>query len=117
MDAFYAGIDVLLFMSQWKETFGLTIREALARGISVIQTDSGGTTEHAAADPALLIPIGSGPEVLRARLVAALDAHPAAAAPVVTVAGFDDQARAFERILATLPGLRATKPRTASKSG
>jgi glycosyltransferase involved in cell wall biosynthesis len=117
MDAFYAGIDVLLFMSQWKETFGLTIREALARGISVIQTDSGGTTEHAAADPALLIPIGSGPEVLRARLVAALDAHPAAAAPVVTVAGFDDQARAFERILATLPGLRATKSRTTSENG
>lgn len=113
MDEFYAGIDVLLFMSQWKETFGLTIREALARGIAVIQTDSGGTTEHPAADPATLIPIGSGPEVLRARLVAALDAHPATVVPVVKVAGFDDQTRAFEAILADLPGQTGAKPRTA----
>ncbi|AZV80576.1 hypothetical protein EBB79_21585 (plasmid) [Parasedimentitalea marina] len=33
MDDFYSKIDVLLFTSQWKETFGLAIREALARGI------------------------------------------------------------------------------------
>ncbi len=79
LDDFYARIDVLLFMSQWKETFGLTIREALARGIRVIQTDSGGTTEHAAADPARLIPIGAGPQRLMAeieRVLAAPEAHP-----------------------------------------
>lgn len=99
MDGFYAQIDVLLFMSQWKETFGLTIREALARGIGVIQTDSGGTVEHGAADPARLIPIGAGPEVLRPQLLAALDAHPACAAPVA-VKSFDDQAAEFERLAA-----------------
>lgn len=30
MDEFYAQIDTLLFMSQWKETFGLSIGEASA---------------------------------------------------------------------------------------
>ncbi|MEL7344445.1 MAG: glycosyltransferase, partial [Pseudomonadota bacterium] len=58
MDAFYARIDVLLFMSQWKETFGLTIREALSRGIKVIQTDSGGTTEHGATEGVKILPMG-----------------------------------------------------------
>ncbi len=79
MDDFYGRIDVLLFMSQWKETFGLTIREALVRGIRVIQTDSGGTTEHPAADPARLIPIGAGPDRLVEevqRILATPDDHP-----------------------------------------
>ncbi|MGE0733819.1 MAG: glycosyltransferase [Alphaproteobacteria bacterium] len=42
---FYDQIDVLLFPSQWKESFGLVVREALARDIWVIATDSGGTVE------------------------------------------------------------------------
>ena len=42
IDDFYAGIDVLLFPSCWKESFGLTVREALARNIWVIATDAGG---------------------------------------------------------------------------
>lgn len=97
MDTFYSRIDVLLFMSQWKETFGLTIREALARGIPVIQTDSGGTTEHGAAEPSALIPIGAGPAPLRAALEAALDAgvEQKAAPPI---ASFEDQAAAFMRL-------------------
>jgi len=45
LDAFYAGVDVLLFPTQWKESFGLAIREALARGIWVICSDAGGTVE------------------------------------------------------------------------
>lgn len=94
MDAFYAQIDVLLFMSQWKETFGLAIREALARGIRVIQTDSGGTVEHGTVPQDALIPIGAGPEVLRLQLEAALAAHPAPAAPH-KVASFEDQAAEF----------------------
>ena len=59
IDEYYSNIDVLLFMSQWKETFGLTIREALARGISVIQTRSGGTEEHPAFNEDLAIEIGA----------------------------------------------------------
>lgn len=45
LDAFYADIDVLLVPSLWKESFGLAVREALARNVWVITTDSGGVTE------------------------------------------------------------------------
>lgn len=45
MDDFFADVDVLLFPSQWKESFGLTVREALARNIWVIATDAGGLVE------------------------------------------------------------------------
>ena len=101
MDGFYAQIDVLLFMSQWKETFGLAVREALARGVRVIQTDSGGTVEHNAVVPEELIPIGSGPEPLMLQLEAALDRHPMTV-PAYKVASFDDQAAAFETLVAPL---------------
>jgi len=94
MDDFYAKVDVLLFMSQWKETFGLAIREALARGIAVIQTDSGGTTEHGTIPKDRLIPIGAPASALRAQIDEALTNPPRAGAPVA-VTSFDDQARAF----------------------
>jgi O-antigen biosynthesis protein len=45
MDEFFSQIDVLLFPSQWKESFGLTVREALRRNIWVIATDAGGVAE------------------------------------------------------------------------
>lgn len=45
LDNFYNRIDVLLFPSQCKESFGLTIREALVRDVWVISTDSGGVIE------------------------------------------------------------------------
>ncbi len=45
IDDFFSNIDVLLFPSQWKESFGLTVREALIRDVWVIVTDSGGTVE------------------------------------------------------------------------
>lgn len=44
-DSFYSQIDVLLFPTRWKESFGLAIREALARGLWVISTNAGGTVE------------------------------------------------------------------------
>ena len=98
MDDFYAEIDVLLFMSQWKETYGLAIREALVRGIHVIQTDSGGTVEHGAIPPERLIPIGAPADVLKAQIEDALAAHPDHPAPR-HVTSFGDQALAFaERV-------------------
>jgi len=45
MDEFYGSIDVLLFPSQWKESFGLTVREALVRDVWIISTEAGGVTE------------------------------------------------------------------------
>ncbi|BBD78878.1 glycosyltransferase [Aerosticca soli] len=45
IDDFFEGIDVLLFPTQWKESFGLTVREALVRDVWVIATDAGGVVE------------------------------------------------------------------------
>ncbi|MEO0730155.1 MAG: glycosyltransferase, partial [Pseudomonadota bacterium] len=45
MDAFFADVDVVLFPSQWKESFGLTVREAMARRIWVIASDAGGLSQ------------------------------------------------------------------------
>ncbi|MEO1139575.1 MAG: glycosyltransferase [Pseudomonadota bacterium] len=102
MDDFYVGIDVLLFLSQWKETFGLAIREALARNIHVIQTDSGGTTEHNAIDRKDLIPIRSDPNVVRDHLERALVAHPDYRPSRVMPIGFDDQTAQFETLMETV---------------
>ena len=101
IDDFYARIDVLLFLSQWKETFGLTVREALARGIRVIQTDSGGTTEHEGPDRHRMLPIGAGPEKLLPVLEELLDApreHP----EPVPVISFSQQAGTFMRLIRPL---------------
>ena len=88
-------------MSQWKETFGLAIREALARGIHVIQTDSGGTTEHGAAEARDLIPIGADHTQLREQILRALEAPTRGRAPW-SVDSFDDQAAQFAQITAPL---------------
>lgn len=45
IDEFFESIDVLLFPSRCKESFGLTVREAIARDVWVITTDSGGVSE------------------------------------------------------------------------
>jgi len=45
IDDFFADIDVLLFPTQWKESFGLTVREAIIRDVWVIATDAGGVVE------------------------------------------------------------------------
>ncbi|MGI4748940.1 MAG: glycosyltransferase [Janthinobacterium lividum] len=45
LDDFFNRIDVLLFPSQWKESFGLSVREALARDVWVIATAGGGQAE------------------------------------------------------------------------
>lgn len=45
LDGFFASIDVLLFPSQAPESHGLTVREALARGVWPIATSLGGVAE------------------------------------------------------------------------
>ncbi len=65
MDDFFAGIDVLLFPSQWKESFGLTVREALARDVWVIATDCGAPIENIVDGVnGRIIPFDSGAPVL-----------------------------------------------------
>ena len=38
-------MDVLLFPSLWNESFGLTVREAIARDVFVLSSDCGGPGE------------------------------------------------------------------------
>ncbi|MEL6168416.1 MAG: glycosyltransferase [Pseudomonadota bacterium] len=109
MDHFWSEIDVLLFLSQWKETFGLTIREALCRGIRVVQTYGGGTVEHEGGDLASFIPMGSGPEPVRREVMRAIDAGQVQGM-AVPVTSFDDQAQAFlELVSDVLPKQRGLR--------
>lgn len=45
MDDFYNSIDILLFPSQCKESYGLAVYEALARDVWVVTTNGGGQSE------------------------------------------------------------------------
>lgn len=101
MDDFYAGVDVLLFPSQWAETFGLTVREALARGLRVIQTAAGGAAEWEGADPDHMLKIGEGADALRARILDALD-QPRDHPNPRPMPGFADQATALRALMAPL---------------
>ncbi|MBT8475894.1 MAG: glycosyltransferase [Alphaproteobacteria bacterium] len=111
MDAFYAEIDVLLFLSQWKETFGLTIREALARGIRVIQTDSGGTMEHGVREGVEVVPMGCDPAILRGAVDRMLD-DPSPMAPVA-MHDVGAQAREFLGLAQRVLGADAKVPGAA----
>jgi len=74
MDDFYKHIDVLLFPSQWKESFGLTVREALVRDIWIISTNGGGTTEDLREGKnATIIPISDNPKHLEKAILDCFD--------------------------------------------
>lgn len=45
LPAIYAAHDILVFPSVWDEPFSITILEALAAGLVVVATDTGGTPE------------------------------------------------------------------------
>ena len=100
MDNFFSSIDVLLFPSQWKESFGLTIREAIARGVWVIATDAGGIVEDCREGiNANIVAMDGDHGALREVLRKILDAG---AAPVVrdrTVVSVAQQADELNQIL------------------
>lgn len=65
IDHFFSEIDVLLFPTQWKESFGLTVREAVLRDVWVIATDAGGVSEDIIdGENGTIIPFDSGVEEL-----------------------------------------------------
>lgn len=73
IDDFFAGIDVLLFPTQWKESFGLTVREAIARNVWVIATDAGGVVEDILPGRnGVVIPFADDGPALRAAVVDAV---------------------------------------------
>ena len=69
IDEFFAQIDVLLFPSQWRESFGLTVREALARDVWVIGTGEGGIGEAIVdGENGRRLPLSRDPTFLQAAL-------------------------------------------------
>ena len=67
LDAFFDGIDVLLFPSQWKESFGLIVCEALARDVWVVVTEGGGAADFVTdGENGTKIPLVNDPRPLQA---------------------------------------------------
>ncbi|MBB2162350.1 glycosyltransferase [Gluconacetobacter sacchari] len=74
IDAFFDSIDVLLFPSSWPESYGLTVREALARDVWVIASAPGGQAEDIVAGVnGTLIGLSAEPDELVAAVTALLD--------------------------------------------
>ena len=74
IDDFFRSVDVLLFPSLWKESFGLTVREALIRDVWVIASDAGGIAEDCVDGVnATLIPMSTNPAGLKHALERLLD--------------------------------------------
>lgn len=78
VDEFFGSIDALLFPSQWRESYGLTVREAVLRGVWPILTDGGGTQEAIVAGVnGTLVPRSGGAAALGAAVSQYLDASEA----------------------------------------
>ena len=109
IDGFFESIDVLLFPSQWKESFGMTVREALARDVWVVATDSGGAAEEIVPGVnGQIIPMGNDPAGL-ADAVAGLLAEPGWLEGYINpfkagLATLDRQAEALHAILSEVSG-------------
>lgn len=74
LDDFFDRIDVLLFPSQWKESYGLTVREALSRDVWVVTTGPGGQSEDVTEGVnGSILPIDGRSETWTAAISALLD--------------------------------------------
>lgn len=98
LDDFYAKIDVLVFLSQWKETFGLGIREAASRGIHVIATEGSGAMEGMRPDLVTAFPIGIPPSRLQGRIRELIAKRPEGPADL-TINSYAHHARAISQII------------------
>ena len=106
MDDFFASIDILLFPSRWKESFGLTVREALVRDVWVIASDAGGAAEDLEdGTNADVLPFGSDIGELQRAIERSLDLsqwtsykNPNSA----EIRGFDDQTKELSEYLMAL---------------
>ncbi|WP_244815391.1 glycosyltransferase [Caballeronia sp. Lep1P3] len=120
IDTFFQQIDVLLFPTQWKESFGLSVREALIRDVWVIATDAGGVIEDIVdGENGDVIPLDDDGTQLAAaigRLLAdpqKLDGYRNPYASTIRV--FDDQARELRALLEGVVRQRATGPVEAAR--
>lgn len=106
VDDFFAGLDVLLFLSTWKETFGLTSREAALRGVHVLATDCGAPVEPLIdGDTATILPgLGSAADLEAAVRRLLQDGVPepteaGRAKLAATIRTYDDQATEIDGLL------------------
>ncbi len=111
LDDFFAGIDVLLFPSQWRESFGLTVREALMRDVWVVTTAGGGAAEAVSQGVnGTIIPLDGQHENLRHAIEELLERRPWQLADArrdqakKAVLSYDDQAVALRATLASVLG-------------
>lgn len=66
LDKFFAEVDVLLFPTLCRESFGLIVREALIRGVWVVTTAAGGAVEDIEDGVnGTILPLELSPELLR----------------------------------------------------
>ncbi len=77
MPEIYAEHDVFLFTSLWDEPFGLTHLEAMANGMAVIATPTGGTAELLALDDGHMRSVPPGNADALAECIGELFADPA----------------------------------------
>ena len=107
LDHFFDSIDVLLFPSQWRESYGLTVREAVLRGVWVIATDGGGIMDDLTDGVNATIIGMDDAAALREAMSAIMD-RPGdfrnRARPVRTLPTFADQAAELSRIYASAAG-------------
>jgi glycosyltransferase involved in cell wall biosynthesis len=69
LDEFFSRVDVLLFPTLCKESFGLIVREALIRDVWVVTTAAGGVVEDIEDGVnGTILPIDLTPDLLRAEL-------------------------------------------------
>jgi len=126
IDDFFGSIDVLLFPTQWKESFGLSVREALIRDCWVIATDAGGVIEDIVqGENGDVIPLEDDGSALQAAIAvlladpSRLDGYRNAHAGLICL--FEDQsselrdymktvAAAFPRPMASLASLEPDVP-------
>jgi glycosyltransferase involved in cell wall biosynthesis len=104
MDRFYQNVDVLLFPTQWKESFGLAVREALLRDVWVIATDGGGTVEDIVhGENGTILPFEATASELGAAIIELLDRPDRLAGYSNPYKGrittYDDQAQELGHIL------------------
>jgi O-antigen biosynthesis protein len=111
IDAFFADIDVLLFPSQGKESYGLAVREALVRDVWVIATDSGGAAEEIIDGVnGNVVPLGDEPGPLSKAITTVLDRTDMIRSHVNPfkhmIATLEDQAEELHDILASIAAQR-----------
>ena len=110
IDEFFASIDVLLLPTQCIESFGLAAREASARNVWVIATDSGGLVEDIEdGGNGIIIPLNDDGTQLRRAILDTIDFYkkiPTGASINLThknaITTFDEQAQELSQILKSI---------------